>query len=725
MSGITIVASGHDAKFAEEVRAGLLRGKFEVSVSRSLPNITDRYVVLLWGAALEAEHAIDAQALIGLWSDGLLLIARRDATPLPLGLRDLPSLPPAATAAEVCAAVPGVKPSKPRRFRSLVGIALLALILIALLGAGAWYFLAAGQRAKQAELTAHLEVAAKASEELNKAKQAEVEAQKKLADARAAELEAIKRGDTAKAKELEEARKKAEAEAAKQAEAVKLREAAAKKAVDDAKAAQERAKQSATEKAKEPAKPVETAAVQTPGVAPAATAPAAPAATTPTPSPQANVSCEQLPSRSAREACLDDRAANKRLAKAGRPAEAHKKEASSGAPAASSAAPQVAAAAPTPSAVPAAPEKPNVAESETLYQQALAMENGGDVKGAIRVYRRAARGGSGKAAKRLGEIFDKGVPGVPRDYAESLQWYETARQLGETVETAGIRGVPGVAAKPPEIEAAPSAPATRPAEPESPKSEPAPASAPVVPAPRRSPPKAAVAAPGPEVPKAAAAPSPVPVEAAPASAKTAAPAKAPKPAPTLEPQEGTEPSYVWIVVIGLLALAVIILWRTLRRRPMPAASAPQAARPATSESSPKFSRSAPQATAGGAMLFVSYSHKDRPRVEPIVSVIEELGRRVWMDRTDITGQTGWAGQIVRAIRESRAVVLMASPNSYASDQVVRELYLAMNHKKTIVPIEIEPAELPDELQYILAPFQHHRLSSGDTREVIGRALAAV
>lgn len=125
------------------------------------------------------------------------------------------------------------------------------------------------------------------------------------------------------------------------------------------------------------------------------------------------------------------------------------------------------------------------------------------------------------------------------------------------------------------------------------------------------------------------------------------------------------------------------------------------------------------------MLFVSYSHKDRPRVEPIVSVIEELGRRVWMDRTDITGQTGWAGQIVRAIRESRAVVLMASPNSYASDQVVRELYLAMNHKKTIVPIEIEPAELPDELQYILAPFQHHRLSSGDTREVIGRALAAV
>ena len=67
------------------------------------------------------------------------------------------------------------------------------------------------------------------------------------------------------------------------------------------------------------------------------------------------------------------------------------------------------------------------------------MESSGKAADAIRIYRRAARAGSGKAAKRLGEIYDKGVPGVSRDYAESLQWYETARQLGETVEVAGKR----------------------------------------------------------------------------------------------------------------------------------------------------------------------------------------------------------------------------------------------------------------------------------------------
>ena len=71
------------------------------------------------------------------------------------------------------------------------------------------------------------------------------------------------------------------------------------------------------------------------------------------------------------------------------------------------------------------------AEAATLYRQGHALEGAGNVKDAVRIYRQAARAGSGKAAMRLGEIFDKGAPGVSRDYRESLQWYETAYKLGE------------------------------------------------------------------------------------------------------------------------------------------------------------------------------------------------------------------------------------------------------------------------------------------------------
>ena len=83
--------------------------------------------------------------------------------------------------------------------------------------------------------------------------------------------------------------------------------------------------------------------------------------------------------------------------------------------------------------------KPAASDSEAMYQQALAMEREGKAADAVRIFRRAARAGHGKAAKRLGDIFDRGVPGVSRDYAESLQWYQTARDLGETVEVAGKR----------------------------------------------------------------------------------------------------------------------------------------------------------------------------------------------------------------------------------------------------------------------------------------------
>src|SRR4051812_10082390 len=41
-----------------------------------------------------------------------------------------------------------------------------------------------------------------------------------------------------------------------------------------------------------------------------------------------------------------------------------------------------------------------------------------------------ARTGNCRAALRLGEIHDKGLIGVPRDYAWSLKWYNFARVLG-------------------------------------------------------------------------------------------------------------------------------------------------------------------------------------------------------------------------------------------------------------------------------------------------------
>lgn len=97
MSGVLIVAGVTDADFAGEVRK-TTRG-LDIEIARSLPAGERRTVLLVWSAARPATAA-DVPTLVDLWSRGRLVIARRDDTPLPLGLGDLETVPAGAPARE-------------------------------------------------------------------------------------------------------------------------------------------------------------------------------------------------------------------------------------------------------------------------------------------------------------------------------------------------------------------------------------------------------------------------------------------------------------------------------------------------------------------------------------------------------------------------------------------------------------------------------------------------
>jgi TPR repeat protein len=75
-------------------------------------------------------------------------------------------------------------------------------------------------------------------------------------------------------------------------------------------------------------------------------------------------------------------------------------------------------------------------ETDPLFSQGEMLERENRGPEAVKMYARAARAGSGKAAKRLAEIYDKGIPGVARDYPLALRWYNAARVLGEDVPPA-------------------------------------------------------------------------------------------------------------------------------------------------------------------------------------------------------------------------------------------------------------------------------------------------
>jgi TIR domain-containing protein len=110
-------------------------------------------------------------------------------------------------------------------------------------------------------------------------------------------------------------------------------------------------------------------------------------------------------------------------------------------------------------------------------------------------------------------------------------------------------------------------------------------------------------------------------------------------------------------------------------------------------------REDPAAVAGvdPHQISVSYSRRDSSFVDRIVEHIERalrsgsIGRR-WE-------AASYAAPIARAIKSSRLVPLMCSRNSFGSDHVVREVYVAGDHKAPFIAFLLDQAQFPGDLVY--------------------------
>ncbi len=121
-------------------------------------------------------------------------------------------------------------------------------------------------------------------------------------------------------------------------------------------------------------------------------------------------------------------------------------------------------------------------------------------------------------------------------------------------------------------------------------------------------------------------------------------------------------------------------------------------------------------------VFVSYSHADKDAVYPIVELVEGLGRQVWIDRDAMKAGQGWAGMIVRAIKSSQTFCIMCSARAFDSSHVRREVYLADKYGKTLLPIRLDDAQMPEDIEYFLIDRQWIDMSAvpEDQREAILR-----
>ena len=121
-------------------------------------------------------------------------------------------------------------------------------------------------------------------------------------------------------------------------------------------------------------------------------------------------------------------------------------------------------------------------------------------------------------------------------------------------------------------------------------------------------------------------------------------------------------------------------------------------------------------------IFASYSREDQAQVFPIVDKLRERGINIWIDQEGIHGAKLWSQEIVNAIESSKVFILFASTKAFHSKNVTKELALASESDKHILPIFIEDAEIPAAMKYQLAGIQHLVHEQGQTDQTADNIL---
>lgn len=123
-----------------------------------------------------------------------------------------------------------------------------------------------------------------------------------------------------------------------------------------------------------------------------------------------------------------------------------------------------------------------------------------------------------------------------------------------------------------------------------------------------------------------------------------------------------------------------------------------------------------------ADIFISYSRRDSEQALAIAGQLRGAGADVWMDTSSLTAAETWSAEIVSAIRSCHTLIVLLSPASVASKNVMKEVGLASERDKRIVPILLQECELAGALEYSLAGLQ--RVNISDT-EAMKRVFSKV
>jgi hypothetical protein len=122
-------------------------------------------------------------------------------------------------------------------------------------------------------------------------------------------------------------------------------------------------------------------------------------------------------------------------------------------------------------------------------------------------------------------------------------------------------------------------------------------------------------------------------------------------------------------------------------------------------------------------VFISHAAADESIAKKVAAVLEREKFKVWYDQRILPGQN-WAEEIAKALRESRAMVVLLTPAALSSERVHREIQYALGNETyshRLIPVIVGPPEkLPKkDIPWILREFQMFTLPErgGSDKEI--------
>ncbi|MBW2663220.1 MAG: TIR domain-containing protein, partial [Deltaproteobacteria bacterium] len=129
-----------------------------------------------------------------------------------------------------------------------------------------------------------------------------------------------------------------------------------------------------------------------------------------------------------------------------------------------------------------------------------------------------------------------------------------------------------------------------------------------------------------------------------------------------------------------------------------------------------------------AEIFICYARKDIRRVKEVMDWIEKNGissSQIFFDQQNIYGASNCANVISQAIQDCKVLVFFVSKSSVQSRWVSNEIYFALGKEKSVLPLFLEPTELPSCLQLFLGMINQLFLYEGDRKATLNHVMRSI